>query len=269
MHFSDMTEETSPANDEVSEAPSAAKEGTLKSSDNGQEVEKPAGAPTPTAAKKKKKINEEVMVEKRERSSRGAKTKAALQISLSSMKDYDSTEASATASSQMTNGSSRGRPKRVKQDEIMSSSPLKFKAGPRCTKTQLKPGPASKRRRNFQYEELFLDQISLDESPMTTSYEKKLKKCTKDKEKLKVVVPCLDLKKAKNPCVKAAYDLAFEYYQTIGQFKGINDLVTVTYQKPKVTQTFMHKPDPNRLIMNDTKNPAIPRQLISEYYRIL
>ena len=42
------------------------------------------------------------------------------------------------------------------------------------------------------------------------------------------------------------------FLHLIGQFKGMNNLVTVTYQKPKVTNTFQHKPDPNRVVLDKT-----------------
>ena len=93
---------------------------------------------------------------------------------------------------------------------------------------------------------------------MTSSYEKKLKLMRKKpkKEKLKACVPVLDLKKARNPSVKAAYEIAHENNQkAIEADKGVNNLVTVTYQKPKVTNTFKHKPDSQRVVLNDsTKN---------------
>ena len=97
----------------------------------------------------------------------------------------------------------------------------------------------------------------IDENPMTSTYEKKLKALRRkvEKEKLKAVVPVLDLKNARNPSLKAAYEIAHDYHQTIGQFKGMNNLVTVTYQKPKVTNTFQHKPDPNRVVLKETSKP--------------
>ena len=224
-----------------------------------EEIEEISDSSTLNNDEKSKK--KDPPVEQRARSSRSAKTKASLQISLSSLNDnrqfYNENE---------ENGlkiQSRGRPKKVKQDEILSSSPLKFKPGPKCTKTTLKPGPRRKRGRNFQYEELFLDQITLDELPLTEGYEKQLKKCKTPKEKLKAVIPLLDLKKTcKNPCVKAAFEIAQE---NLNRLKNANNLVTITYQKPKFN-TFSHKPDPNRLILNNSKPApnAIPRQFINE-----
>ena len=73
-------------------------------------------------------------------------------------------------------------------------------------------------------------------------------------------MPVVDLKYARNPSLKAAYEIAHDYHQTIGQFKGINNLVTVTYQKPKVTNTFQHKPDPNRVVVKDAPKVEPPRR---------
>ena len=104
---------------------------------------------------------------------------------------------------------------------------------------------------------------------MTSSYEKKLKLMRKPKnfkkEKLKACVPVLDLKKARNPSVKAAYEIAHENNQkAIEADKGVNNLVTVTYQKPKVTNTFKHKPDSQRVVLNDsTKNSNSPGSAIA------
>ena len=106
---------------------------------------------------------------------------------------------------------------------------------------------------------------------MTSSYEKKLKLMRKKpkKEKLKACVPVLDLKKARNPSVKAAYEIAHENNQkAIEADKGVNNLVTVTYQKPKVTNTFKHKPDSQRVVLNDsTKNSTSPGPAIAAQTR--
>ena len=110
---------------------------------------------------------------------------------------------------------------------------------------------------------------------MTSSYEKKLKLMRKKpkKEKLKACVPVLDLKKARNPSVKAAYEIAHENNQkAIEADKGVNNLVTVTYQKPKVTNTFKHKPDSQRVVLNDstknsTKNSTPPGPAITAQTR--
>ena len=101
-------------------------------------------------------IPKELLEPRRERSSRKAASKAALQISMNIMHQASNQEI--TDDVPLQNGVSRG--KKVKpNDEILSSSPIKFKAGPRCTKVaRVKPGPRSKRRRNFQIEDLYLDQ---------------------------------------------------------------------------------------------------------------
>ena len=101
-------------------------------------------------------IPKELLEPPRQRSSRKAASKAALQISMNIMHQASNQEI--TDDVPLQNGVSRG--KKVKpNDEILSSSPIKFKAGPRCTKVaRVKPGPRSKRRRNFQIEDLYLDQ---------------------------------------------------------------------------------------------------------------
>jgi len=204
---------------------------------------------------------------RRERSKRGAATKAALQISMNIM--HQASNVNEQLEEPMQNGVRRGK-KVQPNEEILSSSPVKWKAGPRCTKVaKVKPGPRSKRRRNFQLEDLYLDQPGIDELPMTSSYEKKLKLMKKPKnfkkEKLKACVPVLDLKKARNPSVKAAYEIAHENnLKAIEADKGVNNLVTVTYQKPKVTNTFKHKPDSQRVVLNDsTKNSNSPGSAIT------
>ena len=103
-------------------------------------------------------IPEEFLEPRRERSSRKAASKAALQISMNIMHQASNQEITDDVPPPLQNGVSRG--KKVKpNDEILSSSPVKFKAGPRCTKVaRVKPGPSSKRRRNFQLEDLYLDQ---------------------------------------------------------------------------------------------------------------
>ena len=241
-----MTEET--ISDDVGGSLSPAKDLPSNHVDSKKQTEK----------KTKKKIPEE-FVERRERSSRGAKTKAALQISLNSIKETSSSyEAYTDVNGEETKRA--GRPKKVKQDEILSSSPLKFKAGPRCTKVaQVKPGPRRKRGRNFHYEDLHLDHLTLDEMPVKSSYEKKFRakfaKAKKEvaKEKLKVLVPVLDLKNSRDPCTKAAYEIGLEQFQT-AKLKSANNLVTaVTYQKGRGNNTFQHRPDPNRVLINDSK----------------
>ena len=214
-------------------------------------------------------IPEEFMEPKRERRSRGAKTKAALEISLTSMKESDPHYAELAESVGRGRGSqSGGTPKKQKwPTEVLSSSPLKFKAGPKCSKKPLKPGPKSKRLRNFQLEDLYLDIPSVDERPLKAKYEKELAVSRyggERKEKLKCIVPLLDISKVqKNPSTKAAYDLAHEHWLTVGQFqndkndkknnsKQPNNVVTVTYQRPpKTLNTFQHKPDPTRVVVND------------------
>ena len=93
---------------------------------------------------------------RRERSKRGAATKAALQISMNIM--HQASNVNEQLEEPMQNGVRRGK-KVQPNEEILSSSPVKWKAGPRCTKVaKVKPGPRSKRRRNFQLEDLYLDQ---------------------------------------------------------------------------------------------------------------
>ena len=208
----------------------------------------PAAAPKSAEKPAKKPVE---VVEKRERSSRGAKTKAAMQISLSSnMKDYDIVGQDESP----VNGYKRSSKKFSKKPDEpqMSSSPLKFKAGPKCTKKYpLKPGPRTKRGRNFSLEEFYLDQKSIDEEPPVHSYNKKLLKEKRPKEKLKAAVIVSDLKNARNPSVRAAYEVANDYHQCVGQFKPMKNHVTVTYQKPKIFETFQHRSNPNRVILND------------------
>ena len=225
----------------------------------------------PKKRKKSLEPQEEVIFEKRERSSRGAKTKAALQISLSTMKEntqnFIETTDEVEENGVLRPYKGRGRKSKVLTScEVLSASPYKLKPGPRSKKKPLKPGPRSKRGRNFQFEDLYLEQISIDEMPKLNKYKKALAKLKPDKplEKLKAVVSVLDIKDAQNPCTKAAYEIANDYYQTVGQFKGINDLVTITYQKPKVTSTsFQHKPDPSRIKISQPNQtlPTKPIQL--------
>ena len=119
-------------------------------------------AERPKKGQKRKKsievpeIPPELLEPPRARSSRKAASKAALQISMNIM--HQESNQKFTDDVPLQNGVSRG--KKVKpNDEILSSSPLKFKAGPRCTKVaKVKPGPRSKRKRNFQIEDLYLDQ---------------------------------------------------------------------------------------------------------------
>ena len=93
---------------------------------------------------------------RRERSKRGAATKAALQISMNIM--HQASNVNEQLEEPLQNGVRRGK-KVQPNEEILSSSPVKWKAGPRCTKVaKVKPGPRSKRRRNFQLEDLYLDQ---------------------------------------------------------------------------------------------------------------
>ena len=187
--------------------------------------DKPADAP-PKSAEKPKKPAEPV----RERSSRGAKTKAAMQISLTSnMKDYD-----IVSQPEMTNGYRRNSKKFSKKPDEpqLSSSPLKFKAGPKCTrKFPLKPGPRRKRGRNFSLEEFYLEQKSVDEEPPVHSYIKKLINEKKPKEKLKAAVIVRDLKNARNPSVKAAYEIAHDYHQSIGNVKLFVNLIFILYAR--------------------------------------
>ena len=197
----------------------------------------------PEDPKKPKKSIEPPVEPRRERSSRGAAKKAAMQISLTSnMKDFDVVQPADT----VLNGLKSYRKPKKQPDEILSSSPLKFKAGPKCTKKPLKPGPRSKRGRLFALEEFYLDQKSIDEEPLTHSYDKKLVNEKTAKEKLKAAVIVRDMKNARNPCVKAAYEVARDYYHNIGQFRPMQNLVTVTYQKPKSFDTFQHRANPNR-----------------------
>ena len=90
----------------------------------------PAVAPKSAEKPTKKPVE---MVEKRERSSRGAKTKAQMQISLSSnLKDYDVVGQDESP----VNGYRRSSKKFCKKPDEpqMSSSPIKFKAGPKCSR---------------------------------------------------------------------------------------------------------------------------------------
>ena len=102
-------------------------------------------------------IPAEFLEPRRERSKRGAATKAALQISMNIM--HQASNVNEQLEEPMQNGV-RSRGKKVQpNEEVLSSSPKKWKAGPRCTKVaKVKPGPRSKRRRNFQHEDLYLDQ---------------------------------------------------------------------------------------------------------------
>ena len=204
-------------------------------------TEKPDKPEKPEESKKPKKSIEPEP--RRERSSRGAAKKAAMQISLTSnMKDFDMVQ----PQENVLNGLKSYRKPKKQPEEILSSSPLKFKAGPKCTKKPLKPGPRSKRGRLFALEEFYLDQKSIDEEPLTAKFDRKLVNEKTVKEKLKAAVIVRDLKLARNPSVKAAYECAQEYYSTIGQFKPMQNLVTVTYQKPKTFDTFQHRANPNR-----------------------
>lgn len=220
--------------------------------------DKPADAPKSAEKPEKPKKPAEPV---RERSSRGAKTKAAMQISLTSnMKDYD-----IVSQPEMTNGYRRNSKKFSKKPDEpqLSSSPLKFKAGPKCTrKFPLKPGPRRKRGRNFSLEEFYLEQKSIDEEPPVHSYNKKLINEKKPKEKLKAAVIVRDLKNARNPSVKAAYEIAHDYHQSIGQFKPMQNLVTVTYQKPKTFDTFQHRANPDRVVLNHRNQPIKPAELL-------
>ena len=150
--FPEMTEEV------AAETPPAPPKGT-----GSAETEKPPENNEVSAEQKKGKkrknwndIPKEFLEPTRERSSRKAASKAAMQISMNIMHQASNQEI--TDDVPLQNGVSRG--KKVKpNDEILSSSPIKFKAGPRCTKVaRVKPGPRSKRRRNFQIEDLYLDQ---------------------------------------------------------------------------------------------------------------
>ena len=263
----EMTEENSASAEQI--PPEGSNNEKLNDS-NGDKVANAAAGVDPKngeasqKGKKRKKSFEvpEEFVEKRERRSRGAKTKAALEISLTSMKESDRNyDVYDDSESRLSGGRSSKKGKIPEQVVILSSSPLKYKAGPKSTKTKVvKPGPRSKRRRIFQIEDLYLDVPSIDEEPLTAKFEKALSKVDfnkTDKEKLKPVVPVLDLKNARNPCVKAAYDLAHEYWVTVGQFEKekkaqqANNVVTVTYQRPPRMNTFQHKPNPSRVIMTE------------------
>ena len=218
----------------------------------------PAAAPKSAEKPTKKPVE---MVEKRERSSRGAKTKAQMQISLSSnLKDYDVVGQDESP----VNGYRRSSKKFCKKPDEpqMSSSPIKFKVGPKCSrKYPIKPGPRTKRGRNFSLEEFYLDQKSIDEEPPVHSYNKKLLKEKRPKEKLKAAVIVRDLKKARNPSVRAAYEVANDYHQCVGQFKPMKNHVTVTYQKPKIFETFQHKSNPNRVIYDRNKHLNTPKPI--------
>ena len=152
-----MTEEV------AAETPPAPPKGT-----GNAETEKPpenneASAATEAEQKKGKKrkksfdIPKEFLEPTRERSSRKAASKAALQISMNIM--HQASNQNIEEEVQLQNGYNKKSKKVKPDDEILSSSPLKFKPGPRCTKVKkVKPGPMSKRRRLFQYEDLYLDQ---------------------------------------------------------------------------------------------------------------
>ena len=280
-----MTEETS-----LGKPPDQAVNDKSATTENTNMESPPAVAPDNNTTSKTNKnqgkkrksfdIPEEFLEPKRERRSRGAKTKAALEISLTSMKESDPHYAELAESVGRGRGGSQsgdksgGTPKKQKwpTEPVLSSSPLKFKAGPKCSKKPLKPGPKSKRLRNFQLEDLYLDIPSIDERPLKAKYEKDLAVSRyggERKEKLKCIVPLLDISKVqKNPSTKAGYDLAHEHWVTVGQFqkddknnknnstnsksKEPNNVVTVTYQRPpKTLNTFQHKPDPTRVVVND------------------
>lgn len=266
-----MTEETKLVSNDEDSTPSKAAEVTEDSmveeaEANGEIKDSDSAVKKGKKRKKSMEISEEFF-EKRERSSRGAKTKAALQISLTSIKDSQYNFDVGTDNDNLV-AVRRGRPKKIKypdempEDKVMSCSPLKIKAGPKSKKIPLKPGPRRKRGRNFQLEDLYLDQPGLDEDPDLTKkfYDKKLDP-EADKAQLKALVPVLDLKNARNPCTRAAFELAHDYWLTTGQFGGMvnqapetsvqGNIVTVSYQRPPRMNTFNHKPDPTRVVISD------------------
>ena len=147
-----MTEEV------AAETPPAPPKGT-----GSAETEKPPENNEASAEQKKGKkrknwndIPKEFLEPTRERSSRKAASKAAMQISMNIMHQASNHSIEEEI---LPNGVNKKSKKVKPDDEILSSSPLKFKPGPRCTKVKkVKPGPMSKRKRLFQYEDLYLDQ---------------------------------------------------------------------------------------------------------------
>jgi hypothetical protein len=261
-----MTEETaSEKPEEAAPADKVAPEaGPLVSVTNGPEEEPATNGPekpTPKVKKGKKSLNGDDVppVSTRERSSRGAKTKAALQISLSSLKDYDGVQEESKTSVEQ-NGSAVKRGGRKKKVPITPvCSPIKpSKPGPKCSKLCSKPGPRSLGR--YDHEDINLEHRGLDEVPPTAKYDEALKILCDgvDKTKLKVAVPVLDLKAARDPSVQSSFHYAQNHWLTVGQFQGMSNVVTVSYHAPKVTNHH-HTKTKNRVIINEAPPKGIRR----------